>query len=260
MKRAYWALIIVGGTIISAGVIRAVISYRNPTISLPLTAVRTAVDAVQAERDAEREAIAQAEEAFIYQSDLLVAHQAVRVAYDDWSALNEALLCARAQELSAKLHSWARQTSQPMEEVFQLEMAAHLKRVNQWNQTTSASIQGDAESIGKARAIILDTQALLYLGDLLYSREGLPLCSDSVARDVARLAQVFNEVTARVELRRDNLERLEAGQLAEAQRIWEGTDRSTDPAPAVPVAPAVSTPAAAARPGGLQRILYGGTE
>lgn len=212
------------------GAVRQIMAHRTEVIELPWVAVQQAVDEVISDRESEAEELQRTDEAFIRQSERLMAHDTVRVALSEWRGLRDAETCARAKELESKLISWRRQTGKSLEEILSLELAAHLERLSEWNRKTPG-ISGDAEAIAATRAMRGDTEALLYLADTIYSGESLPLCEDNFAREVARMAQVFDQVQARVATTEENLERLRREELARAQEVWNRNNGETPRAP-----------------------------
>jgi hypothetical protein len=199
--------------------VRWFVTQRTEIISMPMESVRVGVDQVLSERERVALEQAAADQAVIDQSELLIAHQALRVALESWGELNDVLVCQRAQALHRKLTDWRSQTGKSLEEIYKLELAAHMQRVHRWHAHNSG-VHGDAKAIAEARAIQGDTAALFYLGDLIYSGQGVPLCQDNFSLEIAQLSQVFNEVAARVQRREQNLKALEAEHLRRAQEVW----------------------------------------
>lgn len=227
------------GILVLLGLLRQVMAERNEIIQLPMDAVKTAVDHTLADRESEAAALQQADREFIEQSQLLRAHEVTRVALSEWSGLRDAETCIRAKAIEKKLIEWRGKTGQNLELILKQELGAHLLRVDEWHKATPG-ISGEAEAIEKSRAIRGDTEALLYLTDLIYANESVPFCQDSYAVQIARLSQVFTEVAARVDTTDQQMARLREEQMARAREVWETTG-TAEPQP-LPPAPVTAEP------------------
>lgn len=203
--------------------------WKQPQIQLPATQIEKAFDAVADQRQAEVEAESRAKTEAVSSDALLAAHAAVKGSLSDWKQAEAAIACARAGALFTKWQNWSAKTGQGLEVVYRDELAAHLLRVQQWQQRTNAGVSGDAVHIAEARAIVGDTQVILALGDLLYSKQSAPLCDNRVDAEIVKLNQVYSEVAARVDTRDTQLRQLESDQVAAVNEYWS-TVTGTEPA------------------------------
>ena len=223
-----------GSILVGLWVIGAVVRRKQPQIQLPATQIEKAFDAVADRREAEAEAEGRAKSEAVTSDALLAAHAAVKGSLSDWKQADAAIACARAGALFTKWQTWSAKTGHPLEVVYRDELAAHLLRVQQWQQRTNAGISGDAGHIAEARAIVGDTQVILAMGDLLYSKQSAPLCDNRVDAEIVKLNQVYSEVAARVDTRDAQLRQLETDQVAAVNEYW-GAVTGTEPAAAEPV-------------------------
>ena len=166
-----------GSVLIGLWFVGAVVRWKQPQIQLPATQIEKAFDAVADRREAEAEAEGKAKSEAVTSDALLAAHAAVKGSLSDWKTADSAIACARAGALFTKWQTWSTKTGQPLEVVYRDELAAHLLRVQQWQQRTNAGISGDAAHIAEARAIVGDTQVILAMGDLMYSKQSAQLCA-----------------------------------------------------------------------------------
>jgi len=252
------SILLIGGVVIifaGGNVLRNVLAHRNPQIMLPLEQIRQAVDVVTSEEQAEAEAEADARAAQVYESEMLSAHQAIKVGLQEWRGADKTLVCARANAIHRKLQEWSEKTSQPLEVVYQQELAAHISRVREWQMAFNTGVAGDAESIAQARAVAGDTEALLFLGDRMYSRQGIPICDTLLDAEITRLGLIYSEVAARADTRNENLVQLEQQHLEQANAFWDSQIGNTDSdiAPSQPDKPAEDTPERSR----IQNFLYG---
>lgn len=182
------------GLLMVLGALRQVMGSRTEVVSLPMDAAEMAFNHLLTTKEAEAEAEAQADQEFIEQNELLQAHQVVRIALSEWQGLRDSETCARAKTMEKKLTDWRDKTGQSLEMILEQELAAHLQRVDKWNRETPG-VSGEADEIAKSRAIRGDTEALLYLADLIYSGQAVPFCQDSYAKEIARLSQTFKVIS-----------------------------------------------------------------
>lgn len=221
--------LIAGGGLAGLWAVGEFIRWKSPQIVLPQSQIETAFEAVQQKTSAEAEAEQNARRANAIENELMAAHAAVKVAQGDWARADASLACARGQHLFAKWQKWADETGQSLERIYRDEFAAHLTRIRDWQQQNNGGIVGSPERIGDARALVMDTQVFLMLGDLLYSQKSAPLCDNAIDAEIVQLGLVYSEVAARVDTRQDNLKRIEQAQLTEAANYWaEATGQSTD--------------------------------
>jgi len=206
--------------LIAMGMVRQVLSQRNEVIQLPMDAVETAVDHTLSQREQQAQVEAQAQREFIERDELLVAHETIKIALSEWQGLRDSERCIRATELYDKFVAWKRESGKSLEVILAEEFAAELQRVDQWHRS-SPGVHGDASAIAEARARRGDIEALLYLADRIYSGEAVPICQDSYAIEIARLAQVFGQVQARVQRTEQNMNALRQERLAQAQQVWD---------------------------------------
>lgn len=262
--------------ILVLGFLRHWSAQRQQVIEVPLAGIETGVDAVLEQRDQAAQAEAEAAQSGLVEDQMLIAHQAIVAALQQWGPVEELvdgqlvvtdpLVCARAKTLERKLTDWRGQTGQDLERIYQQELAAQLRRANDWN-LNSTGVSGEAGAIAISRATIGDTRALLWLGDLIYSNRSVPFCKDSYAQEIASLGQVFNEVAARVEVRDENMARLRQEQVQKAQQVWEDQEPSIARKPVDPpaevttdgVAPVDAAPISDSEEGRgpLGRLFYG---
>ena len=223
----------------------AFLRWRSPQIVLPANQIETAVEAVTANREEAQQAERQAQADQVFQSELLAAHAAIRSALSDWRSADAQLACARAQHIMGRWQTVSTETGKGLEVVYRDELNAHLSRLRQWQETTNGTIAGSPEAIAEARAMVMDTQVVLTLGDLMYSGLSAPLCDGSVAQEISKLGLVSSEVAARADFSRQRVQQLEQEQLESARAFW------ADPTPVNP-----PTEAGAA-PSRLYQLMFG---
>lgn len=236
----------VAGVLTLFWVIGAVVRWRNPQVMLPTSQIESAVDVVTQRRAIEQREAFQAQADQVFQSELLAAHAAVRGALSDWRAAEAQLACARAQHIMGRWQAVSNETGKGLELVYRDELNAHLGRLREWQQQTNGSISGSPEAIAMARAMVLDTQVILTLGDLMYSAQSAPLCDGTIAQEIHKLGLVSTEVAARTDFSRDRLQQLDQQQLEQARAFWAEQQQQPTPVEADAV------------PNRLYQLMFGG--
>lgn len=224
----------------------AVVRWRNPQIVLPTAQVEGAVEVITERRAQEEAQARQAQADQVFQNELLAAHAAVKGALADWRATEGQLACARAQHIMQRWQAVSTETGKGLEVIYRDELNAHMERLRQWQQQTNGTIAGSPDAIAKARAMVLDTQVMLTLGDLMYSGQSAPLCDGSIAQEIHKLSLVSSEVAARADFSRDRIQELEQQQLEQARAFW--ADQQEAPAPVE----------ASTAPNRLYDLMFGG--